>query len=74
VAAGGETLVATTVPITLMVARDTKPVYVAVIKWLERRLNARAITVPGPHGFYYYRPQDLADAVRPIFRELATSY
>ncbi len=63
-----EALAAITVPITLRVVKNTKPVYVAVIKWLEAHLNTRAITVPGPHGFYYYRPQDLADAVRPIFR------
>ena len=69
---GDEALAAITVPVTLMVARETKPAYVAVIRRLERCLNVRAITVPGPHGFYYYRPQDLADAVRPIFRGLTT--
>src|SRR5262245_22122528 len=68
-----EALAAVTVPITLMVARETKPEYVAVVRWLERRLDARTITIPGRHGFYYYRPQDLADAVRPVFKELTAA-
>jgi hypothetical protein len=55
------------VPVTLIVAKNTKPAYVAVIEWLEAHLNTRTISVPGPHGFYYYRPRDLADVVRPIF-------
>jgi pimeloyl-ACP methyl ester carboxylesterase len=68
-----EALATVTVPITLMVARETKPEYVAVVRWLERRLDARTITMPGRHGFYYYRPQDLADAVRPVFKEMVAA-
>ena len=56
------------VPVVLVIARDTLPPYRHVMTWLEARLGTKAIVVNGPHGFYYYRPQDLADVVRPIFR------
>src|SRR5215470_12427582 len=55
-------------PVVLMMARDTLPVYRQVTHWLARQLGVEPITVPGHHAFYYYRPQDLADALRPILR------
>jgi pimeloyl-ACP methyl ester carboxylesterase len=59
------------VPLALMFARDTLPVYKEVTNWLARQLNIEPVTVPGPHGFYYYRPHDLADVLRPIVRGFA---
>jgi len=56
------------VPVVLMMARDTLPVYRQVMDALALRLDVEPITVPGRHAFYYYRPQDLADALRPILR------
>ena len=56
------------VPVVLMVARDTLPVYRRIIDWLAAELKQEPITVPGRHAFYYYRPQDLADVLRPILR------
>ena len=32
--------------------------------WLAKRLNTEPLSVPGPHGFYFYRPQILADVLR----------
>jgi len=58
-------------PITLLVAAETLPVYKQVTRWLAEQLNIEPVTVPGFHGFYYYRPQDLADVLRPILRSLA---
>jgi pimeloyl-ACP methyl ester carboxylesterase len=63
-----EQLAAIEVPIVLMIAQGTQPGFVQVMKVLEARLGSKAQTVPGPHGFYYFRPGDLADAVRPHFR------
>lgn len=63
-----EQLASITVPIVLMVARDTQPGFVEVIRALEALLKTTRVTVPGPHGFYYYSPSDLAEAVRPHFR------
>jgi hypothetical protein len=56
------------VPVVLIIARGT--LYRQVMTWLEARLGTKAIVVNGPHGFYYYRPQDLADVLRPIFRSV----
>jgi pimeloyl-ACP methyl ester carboxylesterase len=56
------------VPVVLMMARDTLPVYRQITDWLARQFGIEPITVPGRHAFYYYRPQDLADALRPIVR------
>ncbi|HEY7138853.1 MAG TPA: hypothetical protein VIE44_02030 [Methylomirabilota bacterium] len=55
-----------------MIARETLPVYRQVIDWLARQLAVEPITVPGRHGFYWYRPQDLADALRPLARRFAS--
>jgi pimeloyl-ACP methyl ester carboxylesterase len=55
-------------PVALMIARETLPVYRQVVDWLARQLDVEPITVPGRHGFYYYRPQALADALRPLVR------
>ncbi len=57
------------VPITLLVASDTLPVYKQVTHWLAQQLGIEPITVPGRHAFYYYRPQDLANVLRPIARQ-----
>jgi pimeloyl-ACP methyl ester carboxylesterase len=59
------------VPVTLLIAADTLPVYKQVTRWLAEQLQIDPVTVPGRHAFYYYRPQDLADVLRPILRRLA---
>ena len=58
------------VPITLLVASDTLPIYKAVTAWLAKQVRVQPITVPGLHGFYYYRPQELANVLRPILKGL----
>ncbi len=66
-----EDLTKLSVPVTLLFAADTLPVYKEVTNWLAERLNVEPVMVPGLHGFYYYRPQDLADVLRTILRGLA---
>jgi pimeloyl-ACP methyl ester carboxylesterase len=66
-----EDLAALRVPVALVVAADTLPVYREVTRWLAGQLHVDPVTVPGRHGFYYYRPQDLADLLRPILRRPA---
>lgn len=58
------------VPTTLLVANDTLPIYHELTAVLAKQLGVQPIAVPGRHGFYYYRPQDLADVLRPILRGL----
>jgi len=65
-----EDLEALPMPVTLLVAADTLPVYKQVTHWLAEQLQIEPVIVPGPHGFYYYRPQDLADVLRRILRRL----
>ena len=65
-----EDLANLTVPITLMFANETLPVYKQVTHWLAKQLNAELVVVPGRHAFYCYRPQDLADALRRIVKTL----
>jgi pimeloyl-ACP methyl ester carboxylesterase len=60
-------LASITVPIALMIAQDTQSGFVQVMKVLEDRLHIQAVKVPGPHGFYYYHPAQLAEAVKPHF-------
>jgi len=58
------------IPVVLMMARDTLPVYRQITDLLARKLKVEPITVPGRHAFYYYRPQDLADVLRQILHRL----
>jgi pimeloyl-ACP methyl ester carboxylesterase len=59
-----------TVPMALVVASDTLPIYKAVTAWLAKQIDVQPIAVPGRHGFYYYRPQDLANVLRSILKGL----
>lgn len=63
-----EDLTRLSVPVALMITKETLPVYRHVMDWLARQLNVEPITVAGRHGFYYYRPQDLVDVLRPLLR------
>jgi len=63
-----EDLASLSVPTVLMIARETLPVYKQVMNWLASQLKVEPITVAGRHGFYYYRPEDLSDVLRPILR------
>jgi pimeloyl-ACP methyl ester carboxylesterase len=58
------------IPITLLLAADTLPVYKQVTRWLAEQLHIAPVVVPGRHAFYYYRPQELAEVLRPILRRL----
>jgi pimeloyl-ACP methyl ester carboxylesterase len=67
-----EDLARLSVPVVLMIARETLPVYKQVMDLLASQLKVEPITVAGRHGFYYYRPQDLSDVLRPILRGFTT--
>jgi len=65
-----EDLMTLGLPVTPMYANDTLPVFKQVTYWLAKRLNAEPVVVAGRHGFYYYRPKDLADTLRRIVGRL----
>jgi pimeloyl-ACP methyl ester carboxylesterase len=58
------------VPVTLLVAGETLPAYREITDLLAKYLRVTPITVPGPHGFYFYHPQALADVLRRVLDEL----
>jgi len=58
------------VPMALLVASDTLPIYKSVTAWLAKQIRVQPVTVPGRHGFYYYRSEDLANVLRPILKGL----
>jgi len=60
------------VPITLLYALETLPVFREMTSWLAERLRVQPMTVPGRHGFYYYRPQELAGVIRGVLKSLPT--
>jgi hypothetical protein len=64
-------LAALEVPVVLMIASDTLPVYRQVMDRLAIQLRVEPLTVPGRHAFYYYRPETLANELRPIVRRFA---
>ena len=57
------------VPITLIFADRTLPVYKEVTNWLAKQLNIEPVSVLGRHGFYYYRPEVLADVLRRTLKQ-----
>jgi pimeloyl-ACP methyl ester carboxylesterase len=59
------------VPVALIVADDTLQIYREVTAWLAKRLRVQPIAVAGRHAFYYYRPRDLADVLRPILGRIS---
>lgn len=63
-----EQLTKLSVPITLIFADRTLPVYKEVTNWLAKQLKIEPVSVPGRHGFYYYRPQVLANILRQILK------
>ena len=65
-----EDLTSLTAPIALMFANETLPAYKEVTLALAKLLNAEVVIVPGRHGFYLYRPQDLAEGLRQIVKSL----
>ena len=65
-----EDLTSLTAPIALMFANETLPANKEVTLALAKLLNAEVVIVPGRHGFYLYRPQDLADGLRQIVKSL----
>jgi pimeloyl-ACP methyl ester carboxylesterase len=63
-----EQLLKLSVPILLIFATETLPVYKEVTNLLAKQRGIEPISVPGRHGFYLYRPEVLADVLRPMLR------
>ncbi len=59
------------VPVQVMVGTDGAPFFVEVGRWLADRLNVELERLPGGHAPYYDRPEEMAETIRPLLRELS---
>jgi pimeloyl-ACP methyl ester carboxylesterase len=65
-----ETLAAIAPRVRLLVSADGLPAYTQAGRRLGQRLGKDVETTPGTHAAYHDHPLELAQAVRPLLREL----
>ncbi len=46
------------------------PFFSEIAEWIASRLNTRPGTIPGRHGAYIDHPEEVADALRPMLRQM----
>jgi pimeloyl-ACP methyl ester carboxylesterase len=63
------TLAAVEVPVRVMVGPDSA--FGEPAGWLAGQLGVELESLPGGHTPYFDRPQELAEALRPMLRELS---
>jgi pimeloyl-ACP methyl ester carboxylesterase len=66
-----ESLAAVDVPVRIMAGTESPPPLVAVARWLAERLDVELESLPGAHTPYFDRPEEMAQALRPLLRELS---
>lgn len=59
------------VPVRLLIGTETTPLFRATTQWLAQRLGVTVGELPGGHTPYFDRPQVMADALRPLLREVS---
>lgn len=64
-------LTAVEVPVRIMVGTESAPFFAETARWLADRLNVEVEKLPGGHTPYFDRPQEMAEALRPLLRELS---
>jgi pimeloyl-ACP methyl ester carboxylesterase len=64
-----EALAAIHVPVALLVGRESPAFFREMASWLAPRLQVSVVPVPGGHGAYVDHAPELAEALRPIFRQ-----
>jgi pimeloyl-ACP methyl ester carboxylesterase len=67
-----ETLAALPAPVSLLVSEDGLPFSAELTGRLATRLGVEVGTTAGSHAAYHDHPHDLAEAVRPFLRQVAT--
>ena len=63
------TLAAVEVPVRVMVGPDSA--YGEAARWLADRLNVELERLPGGHTPYFDRPDEMAETIRPLLKELS---
>jgi pimeloyl-ACP methyl ester carboxylesterase len=64
-------LTAVDVPVRVMAGTESPPPLVAVAQWLAEQLDVELEWLPGAHTPYFDRPEEMAQALRPLLRELS---
>jgi len=65
------TLAAVEVPVRVMVGAESAPFFAETAQWLAGRLNVEVERLPGGHTPYFDRPEEMAQILRPVLRELS---
>lgn len=65
------TLAAVEVPVRVMVGAESAPFFAETARWLADRLDAPLEGLPGGHAPYFDRPEEMAERIRPLLRELS---
>jgi pimeloyl-ACP methyl ester carboxylesterase len=64
-------LAAVEVPVRVMVGTESAPFFAEVARWLADSMKVEAEELPGGHTPYFDRPQQMAETLRPLLRELS---
>jgi pimeloyl-ACP methyl ester carboxylesterase len=55
----------------VMVGADSAPFFAETAQWLAGRLNVEVEGLPGGHTPYFDQPEEVAQTLRPVLRELS---
>ncbi len=66
-----ESLTAVEVPVQVMVGTESAPFFTETARWLADRMNVELKKLPGGHTPYFDRPEEMAQTLRPLLRELS---
>ncbi len=65
------TLADVEVPVMVLAGAESPPFLIEVSRWLAAHLNVELETLPGGHAPYFDRPEEMAQALRPLLRNLS---
>jgi pimeloyl-ACP methyl ester carboxylesterase len=65
------TLATVEVPVRVMVGAESAPFFAETAQWLAGRLNVEVERLPGGHTPYFDQPEEMAQTLRPVLRELS---
>ncbi len=58
------------VPVHAVSGEAPFPFFSEIAEWIASRLNTRPGTIPGRHGAYIDHSEEMADALRPLLRQM----
>jgi pimeloyl-ACP methyl ester carboxylesterase len=64
-------LTAIEVPVRVMVGTESAPFFAETARWLADRTNVELERLPGGHTPYFDRPDEMANTIRPLLKDLS---